>query len=108
MAKAGGFQLQLHGVPKLADDVTQLIEQLDRHCLAPDGSLLSKSAYYDLQLAREEMCKERLHYLEALAIYGEATAMVEEYQQAVSMASLGGMRDVQSVYPQLGLKSSPK
>ncbi|XP_043689962.1 AUGMIN subunit 4 [Telopea speciosissima] len=92
----------------LAADVSQLIEQLDRHCLAPDGSLLSKSAYDDLQLAREEMSRERLRYLEAMAIYGEAMAMVEEHQQAISVANLGGMRDIQSLYPQLGLKSSPQ
>ena len=34
----------------LAADVIQLVEQLDRHCLASDGSLVSKSAFYDLQL----------------------------------------------------------
>lgn len=34
--------------------------------------------------------------------------MVEEYQQAVSMANLGGSRDVQGVYQQLGLKNSPQ
>lgn len=92
----------------LPADVTQLIEQLERHCLAPDGSLVSKSAYSDLQLAREEMCRERLRYLEAMAIYCEAIAMVEEYQQALSVANLGGMRDVQGLYPQLGLKNSPQ
>ncbi|KAG8492657.1 hypothetical protein CXB51_010112 [Gossypium anomalum] len=68
---------------------------LERHCLSPDGSLISKSAYYDLQLAREEMSRERLRYLEAMAIYCEAIAMVEEYQQAVSVANLGGIRDTQ-------------
>lgn len=34
----------------LPADLTQVIDQLERHCLAPDGSLVSKSAYYDLQL----------------------------------------------------------
>lgn len=34
--------------------------------------------------------------------------MVEEYQQAVSVANLGGIRDVQGLYTQLGLKSSPQ
>uniref|UniRef100_A0A7C8ZWM4 AUGMIN subunit 4 n=1 Tax=Opuntia streptacantha TaxID=393608 RepID=A0A7C8ZWM4_OPUST len=92
----------------LAADVTQLVEQLERHCLAPDGSFVSKSVYSDLQLAREEMCRERLRYLEAMAIYCEATAMVEEYQQALSVANLGGIRDVQGLYPQLGLKNSPQ
>ncbi|GMH05744.1 hypothetical protein Nepgr_007584 [Nepenthes gracilis] len=92
----------------LPADVIQLIEQLERHCLAPDGSLVSKSAYYDLQLAREEMCRERLRYLEATAIYCEAIAMVEEYQQAISVANLGGIRDFQGLYPQLGLKNSPQ
>ncbi|KAK1391849.1 AUGMIN subunit 4 [Heracleum sosnowskyi] len=92
----------------LPADVTQLIDQLERHCLAPDGSLVSKSAYYDLQLAREEMARERLRYLEAMAVYCEANAMVEDYQQALSVASLGNTRDVQSLYPQLGLKSSPQ
>ncbi|XP_038900105.1 AUGMIN subunit 4 isoform X2 [Benincasa hispida] len=54
------------------------------------------------------MSRERLRYLEAMAIYCEAIAMVEEYQQAVSMANLGGVRDVQALYPQLGLKNSPQ
>ncbi|KAL0306362.1 UNVERIFIED_CONTAM: AUGMIN subunit [Sesamum radiatum] len=35
-------------------------------------------------------------------------AMVEEYQQAVSVANLGGIRDVQGLYPQLGLRNSPQ
>lgn len=42
------------------------------------------------------------------AVYVEAIAMVEEYQQAVSVANLGGIRDVQGLYPQLGLRSSPQ
>ncbi|GAB2230542.1 hypothetical protein Drorol1_Dr00014812 [Drosera rotundifolia] len=94
----------------LATDVVQLIEQLERHCLAPDddGSLISKSAFADLRLAREEMCRERLRYLEAMAIYAEAIAMVEEYQQANAVGNLGGIRDVHGMYPQLGLKSSPQ
>ncbi|CAI9787817.1 unnamed protein product [Fraxinus pennsylvanica] len=92
----------------LPADVSQVIDQLERHCLAPDGSLISKSTYYDLQLAREEMCKERQRYLEAMAIYIEAIAMVEEYQQAISVANLGGIRDVQGLYPHLGLKNSPQ
>lgn len=86
----------------LPPNVLHLIEQLERHCLAPDGSNLSKSAYFDLQQAREEMSRERLRYLEATAVYCEAIAMVEEYQQA---ANLGG--SIQGLYPQLGLKSSP-
>ena len=45
MAKGGGGQ-------NLPADVTQLIDQLERHCLAPDGSLVSKSVYNDLQLVR--------------------------------------------------------
>ncbi|EOY12340.1 hypothetical protein QUC31_001776 [Theobroma cacao] len=96
------------GGQNLPADVIQVIDQLERHCLAPDGSLVSKSAYYDLQLAREEMSRERLRYLEAMAIYCEAIAMVEEYQQAVSVANLGGIRDLQGLYPQLGLKNSPQ
>ncbi|XP_040363335.1 AUGMIN subunit 4 isoform X1 [Rosa chinensis] len=62
-------------------DLSQVIDHLGRHCFAPDDSLVSKSAYYDLQLAREEMCRERLRYLEAMAIYSEAIAMVEDYHQ---------------------------
>ncbi|WCJ32930.1 AUGMIN subunit 4 [Euphorbia peplus] len=99
MVKGGGGQ-------NLPADVNQLIDQLERHCLAPDGSLLSKSASYDLQQARDEMCRERLRYLEAMAIYCEATAMVEEFQQAVSVANTGGMRDIQGFHPQFSLKNS--
>nr|XP_025627292.1 AUGMIN subunit 4 isoform X1 [Arachis hypogaea] len=97
----------LHG-QNLPADVTQVVDQLERHCLAPDGSLISKPLYNDLQLAREEMCRERLRYLEAMAIYSEAIAMVEEYQQAISMSSLGGLRDTGGLYPQLGLRNSPQ
>nr|XP_043628714.1 AUGMIN subunit 4 [Erigeron canadensis] len=92
----------------LAADVTQLIDQLDRHCLAPDGSLITKSVYNDLQLAREEMSRERLRYLEAMAIYCEAIGMVEDYQQAVSVANLGGIRDGQGLHSNLGLKNTPQ
>ncbi|KAK1581379.1 hypothetical protein Q3G72_005555 [Acer saccharum] len=100
--------LQGGGDKKLPSDLNQVIDLLDRHCLAPDASLISKSGYYDLQLAREEMSRERLRYLEAMAIYSEAIAMVEGYQQAVSVANLGGIRDVQGLFSQLGLKNSPQ
>ncbi|XP_060209147.1 AUGMIN subunit 4 [Lycium barbarum] len=96
------------GSQNLPGDVAGVIDQLERHCLAPDGSLISKSAYFHLQGAREEMSKERHRYLESLAIYIEATAMVEDYQQALSVANLGGIRDVQGVYSQLGLKNPPQ
>ncbi|XP_076935133.1 AUGMIN subunit 4-like [Bidens hawaiensis] len=92
----------------LPADVTQLIDQLERHCLAPDGSLVTKSAYNDLQLAREEMSRDRLRYLEAMAIYCEAIGMVEDYQQAVSVANLGGIRDKTALHSNLGLKNSPR
>ncbi|KAK1418036.1 hypothetical protein QVD17_27173 [Tagetes erecta] len=92
----------------LPADVTQLIDQLERHCLAPDGSLITKSVYNDLQLAREEMSRERLRYLEAMAIYCEAIGMVEDYQQAVSVANLGGIRDKPGLHANLGLKNSPQ
>ncbi|XP_047324060.1 AUGMIN subunit 4 isoform X2 [Impatiens glandulifera] len=94
------------GGQNLPPDVTQLIDQLERHCLAPDGSFISRSAYYDLQLTREEMSRERLRFLESMAIYCEAVGMVEEYQQAVSAANMGGIRDGHGLYPQLGLKNS--
>ncbi|CAN8288354.1 unnamed protein product [Cochlearia groenlandica] len=113
-------------------NIDQLIGQLDRHCLAHDGSLVTKLAYYDLQIAREEMCRERLHYLEAMVytffsssssssslsissgckiriVYCEALAMVEEYNQAISVANNnGGTRDFQGLYIQFGFKSSPQ
>ncbi|KAM0070781.1 putative HAUS augmin-like complex subunit 4 [Helianthus debilis subsp. tardiflorus] len=101
MAKSGGAQ-------NLPADVTQLIDQLDRHCLSLDGSLVTKSVYIDLQLAREEMCRERLRYLEAMAIYCEAIGMVEDYQQAVSVANLGGIRDRPGLHSNLSLKNSPQ
>ncbi|KAK4794895.1 hypothetical protein SAY86_012889 [Trapa natans] len=100
--------LQGGGAQSLPPDVVQLIDQLERHCLAPDGSLVSKSAYYDLQLAREDMSRERLRYLEAMAIYCEAIAMVEEYQQAQSVTTVGAIRDPQGIYMQSGLKSHPQ
>ncbi|KAK0602024.1 hypothetical protein LWI29_029674 [Acer saccharum] len=100
--------LQGGGDKKLPSDLNKVMDLLDRHCLAPDASLISKSAYYDLQLAREEIPRERLRYLEAMVIYSEAIAMVEGYQQAVSVANLGGIRDVQGLFSQLGLKNSPQ
>lgn len=33
----------------LPADVMHLIEQLERHCLAPDGSYVSKSSFAELQ-----------------------------------------------------------
>ncbi|XP_058729331.1 AUGMIN subunit 4-like [Vicia villosa] len=92
----------------LPGDVSHVVDQLERHCLAPDGSLISKPLFNDLQLAREEMCRERLRYLEAMAIYSEAIAMVEEYHQAISVSSIGGMRDTGGLYPQFGLRNSPQ
>lgn len=85
------------GDQNLPADVSQVIDLLERHCLAPDGSLVSKSAFYDLQhvhshfvnlvrlfkpqnfkilinfffyflQAREEMSRERLRYLEAMVL----------------------------------------
>ena len=84
-------RLQLHEQCQL-HDLSQVIDHLARHCFAPDDSLVSKSTYYDLQLvrtlslyiclsyritchafdlcrilqAREEMCRERLRYLESM------------------------------------------
>ncbi|ESW18474.1 hypothetical protein PHAVU_006G044000 [Phaseolus vulgaris] len=97
----------LHG-QSLPADVAQVVDHLERHCFASDGSLISKPLFNDLQLAREEMCRERLRYLEAMAIYSEAIAMVEEYQQATSVSNLGGIRDTGNLYPQLGLRNSPQ
>ncbi|XP_027930577.1 AUGMIN subunit 4 isoform X1 [Vigna unguiculata] len=107
----------LHG-QNLPADVAQVVDQLERHCFAPDGSLISKPLFNDLQLvsfsphsdlcAREEMCRERLRYLEAMAVYSEAIAMVEEYQQAISVSNLGGIRDTGNLYPQLGLRNTPQ
>lgn len=54
------------------------------------------------------MARERLRYLEAMAVYCEAVAMVEEYQQAVSVANLGGIRDLQTLFSQPRLRSSPQ
>ncbi|KAJ4788378.1 HAUS augmin-like complex subunit 4 [Rhynchospora pubera] len=106
MAKSASTNLQ-HVPP----EVTHVIEQLERHCLAPDASLLSKSAYDDLQQAKEEMLKERRNYLEAMAVYCEAIAMVEEYQQTASAsAGLGSgfssLKDITGLYPNLKLNCS--
>ncbi|XP_074590432.1 AUGMIN subunit 4 isoform X1 [Curcuma longa] len=92
----------------LPADVMHLIEQLERHCLAPDGSYVSKSSFAELQLAREEMLRERTCYLEALAVYGEAISMVEEYQQTVFGGNLGGVKDIPGPYSHLGQKCSPE
>ncbi|KAH9535570.1 hypothetical protein CY35_17G060900 [Sphagnum magellanicum] len=92
----------------MGQGVATLLEQLDRHYLAPDGSLATKSAYLDLVQAREEMARERLRYLEGVAVYSEAVALVEEYQQAQSVASMGGVRDLMSVFAQLDLRSTPQ
>lgn len=86
--------------------LVQVLDLLDRYCLAPDGSLVVKSTYQDLLLAREEMGKERLRYFEAVALHCEAVAMVEEYHQAISVANAGGMRDLQAVLAQLGFRSN--
>ncbi|WOL13442.1 hypothetical protein Cni_G22211 [Canna indica] len=90
----------------LPADVTYLIDQLERHCLAPDGSCVAKSSFSELILAREEMLRERTRYLEAMAVYYEAIAMVEEYQHAISGSNLGGVKEIPGLYPQLGLKCS--
>jgi HAUS augmin-like complex subunit 4 len=42
------------------------------------------------------------------AIYSEAIAMVEEYHQAISVSSIGGIRDTGGLYPQFGLRNSPQ
>ncbi|EFJ09056.1 hypothetical protein SELMODRAFT_235871 [Selaginella moellendorffii] len=90
------------------DGLAQLVEQLNRHCLAPDGSYVAKAAYYDLVQAREEMGRERLRFLEVMAAYSEAVTLVEEFQQAISVANAGGIRDVQALFLQLGLRSTPQ
>ncbi|KAK2415199.1 AUGMIN subunit [Trifolium repens] len=92
----------------LPSDVAQVVDQLEHHCLAPDGSFISKPLFNDLQLVREEMCRERFRYLEAMAIYSEAIAMVEEYHQAISVSSIGGIRDTGGLYPWFGLRNSPQ
>ncbi|KAL6848359.1 hypothetical protein ACP4OV_021653 [Aristida adscensionis] len=69
-------------LPPPPPEVAHLVDQLQRHHLAPDASLLSNSAHADLLQAREEVAAERALYLEALAVYAEAVAMVEEYHAA--------------------------
>ncbi|KAG8057919.1 hypothetical protein GUJ93_ZPchr0002g25836 [Zizania palustris] len=71
-------------LPPPPPEVAHLVDQLQRHHLAPDASLLSNSAHSDLLQAREEVASERARYLEALAVYAEAMAMVEEYQHAIA------------------------
>ncbi|XP_068494926.1 AUGMIN subunit 4 isoform X2 [Phaseolus vulgaris] len=78
------------------------MDQLHKTCLC------KRSDQHCHIQAREEMCRERLRYLEAMAIYSEAIAMVEEYQQATSVSNLGGIRDTGNLYPQLGLRNSPQ
>ncbi|KAJ7541491.1 hypothetical protein O6H91_10G062100 [Diphasiastrum complanatum] len=90
------------------EGLLHVLEQLERHCLAPDASLVTKSVYYDLLLAREEMGRERLRYLEVMAVYSEAITLVEEYQQAISVANSGGNFDLQAVLPQFGLRCAPQ
>jgi HAUS augmin-like complex subunit 4 len=34
----------------LPSDVAQVVDQLEHHCLAPDGSFISKPLFNDLQL----------------------------------------------------------
>ncbi|MED6216176.1 hypothetical protein PIB30_005056 [Stylosanthes scabra] len=63
-------------------EVKHVIDQLERYCMAPDGSLTSINLYNDLHLAREEMSRERTRYLEAMAIYSEVVAMVENYHES--------------------------
>lgn len=42
------------------------------------------------------------------AVYSEASALVEDYQQALSVANVGGIRDLNAVFTQMGLRSSPQ
>ncbi|KAM0890267.1 hypothetical protein ACQ4PT_027099 [Festuca glaucescens] len=60
-------------LPPPPPEVAHLVEQLQRHHLAPDASLLSSSAHSDL----------------LQAVYAEAMAMVEEYQHATAAGSAG-------------------
>jgi hypothetical protein len=60
----------------MGQGVATLLEQLDRHYLAPDGSLATKSAYLDLVQAREEMARERLRYLEGVVCFPTLTFLI--------------------------------
>ncbi|WVY95380.1 hypothetical protein V8G54_034468 [Vigna mungo] len=122
----------LHG-QNLPADVAQVVDQLERHCFAPDGSLISKPLFNDLQLvflsphsdlsvfvkcpttvaiwllrSSFQNLPERKCAGKDCAIYSEAIAMVEEYQQAISVSNLGGIRDTGNLYPQLGLRNTPQ
>uniref|UniRef100_A0A0E0CDY9 Uncharacterized protein n=1 Tax=Oryza meridionalis TaxID=40149 RepID=A0A0E0CDY9_9ORYZ len=55
-------------LPPPPPEVAHLVDQLQRHHLAPDASLLSISAHSDLLQAREEVASERARYLEALPV----------------------------------------
>ncbi|CAM0946460.1 unnamed protein product [Alopecurus aequalis] len=89
MSKAAAAAAAAASLPPPPPEVAHLVEQLQRHHLAPDASLLSSSAHSDLLQAREEVAAERARYLEALAVYAEAMAMVEEYQHATAAGSVG-------------------
>ncbi|KAL0295164.1 UNVERIFIED_CONTAM: AUGMIN subunit, partial [Sesamum radiatum] len=105
---------KIFAAQNLPTDVSQVMDQLERHCLAPDGSLFSKSTYYDVHLvltilstykflfifvlqvsfvgvlldlrmeAREEMCKERQCCLKALIENSEKKVLMGK-QRAVSI-----------------------
>ncbi|KAM3309578.1 hypothetical protein ACQJBY_030693 [Aegilops geniculata] len=92
MSKAAAAAAAAASLPPPPPEVAHLVEQLQRHHLAPDASLLSSSAHSDLLQAREEVAAERARYLEALAVYAEAMAMVEEYQHATAAGSAGAAK----------------
>jgi HAUS augmin-like complex subunit 4 len=41
----------------LPSDVAQVVDQLEHHCLAPDGSFISKPLFNDLQLVLLSLSK---------------------------------------------------
>uniref|UniRef100_A0A8I6Y1S5 AUGMIN subunit 4 n=1 Tax=Hordeum vulgare subsp. vulgare TaxID=112509 RepID=A0A8I6Y1S5_HORVV len=92
MSKAAAAAAAAASLPPPPPEVAHLVEQLQRHHLAPDASLLSSSAHSDLLQAREQVAAERARYLEALAVYAEAMAMVEEYQHATATGSAGAAK----------------
>ncbi|GAQ79742.1 hypothetical protein KFL_000370160 [Klebsormidium nitens] len=86
---------------------TELIEQLEKVCFSESSPLVVKDAAENVAQARLDMVKEREKYYIAKAIHSEATALLEDYQEAKALA-VDRDADLREAVEQAGLWSDPE
>ncbi|KAK4388218.1 AUGMIN subunit [Sesamum angolense] len=70
------------------------MDQLERHCLAPDGSLFSKSTYYDVQLIENSEKKVLMGKQRAVSRWPRAVLAADASAEVISKFHFKSMKNI--------------